>query len=259
MSTARRTELLPADTRDSYEAVAGMYDLFAAAQGDAAPPRVSAFADLARPGMRVLDVGAGTGRFALAVAERGADVHCVEPSATMRSALLVKLAQRPALWPRVTVSAGQAPGLGVDGPFDYAYLAGSLQFLDAAGRYATFTELAAHLRGGAILALDMVGGSPDLPVPDENDTVVAEAAIGRNRYLMTAAVVAASAQGVRIRYTYIVEEGGRRTVRTIERPRFFHDFNHVRADLNAAGFTVDAEGEDGWPDMTQPVTATRRP
>lgn len=258
MITPSRTQSpSPSDTRDPYESVAGMYDLFAAAQGDAAPPRVSAFTEPAQPGMRVLDVGAGTGRVALAVAERGADVHCVEPSATMRSALLVKLAQRPALWPRVTVSAGQAPALGVDGSFDYAYLAGSLQFLDKADRLATFVELAAHLRSGAILAFDMVGGTPDLLVPDDGETVVAEATVGRNRYLMTARVVAASAHGVRIRYSYVIEGGGRRTVHTMERPRFFHGFDQVRADLIAAGFTVDGTGEDGWPDLTRPVTARR--
>lgn len=199
MSIPRRTGFpVPAHTRDSYELVAGMYDLFAAAQGDAAPPRVSAFAELAQPGMRVLDVGAGTGQVALAVAEREADVHCVEPSASMRSALLVKLAQRPALWPRLTVSAGQAPGL------------------------------------------------------------CADVTVGDNRYLMTASVAAASAHGVRIRYTYVIEEGGCRTVHTMERPRFFHGFDQVRAGLITAGFAVDAEDDDGRPDPTRPVTARRK-
>lgn len=259
MSTPGSTELpVPARTRDSYELVAGMYDLFAAAQGDAAPPRVSAFAELAQPGMRVLDVGAGTGRVALAVAEREADVHCVEPSASMRSALLVKLAQRPTLWPRLTVSAGQAPGLCVDGRFDYAYLAGSLQFLDAADRLATFAELATYLGSRAILALDMVGGGPAPLTPDEDDMTVADVAVGDNRYLMTASVAAASAHGVRIRYTYVIEEGGCRTVHTMERPRFFHAFDQVRADLITAGFTVDAEDDDGRPDPTRPVTARRK-
>ena len=258
MSAAARTgSAAPSAAPDPYASVAGMYDLFAAAQGDAAPPRVQAFAEPARPGMRVLDVGAGTGRVALAVAERAAEVHCVEPSASMRSALLVKLAQRPDLWPRVTVSAGQAPGLGVAGPFDYAYLAGCLQFLDDAGRRATFAELAGCLSGGAVLALDMVGGSPEPPAPDGEDAVVAEAAVGRNRYLMTARVTAASPRGVRIRYTYIIEGDGRRTVHTLERPRFFHGFDQVRADLTAAGFSVDAPGDGGRPDPTLPVTARR--
>ena len=61
----------------------------------------------------------------------------------------------------------------------------------------------------------------------------------------------------RRRRTYIIEGDGRRTVHTLERPRFFHGFDQVRADLTAAGFSVDAEGDGGRPDPTLPVTARR--
>jgi len=43
--------------------------------------------DFARPADRVLDFGAGTGRFAASLAERGFDVTCVEPDPGLRAHL----------------------------------------------------------------------------------------------------------------------------------------------------------------------------
>jgi SAM-dependent methyltransferase len=40
-----------------------------------------------RPGDKVLDFGAGTGTFALALAERGDDIVCIEPDAGLRTGL----------------------------------------------------------------------------------------------------------------------------------------------------------------------------
>ncbi|MFI1094176.1 class I SAM-dependent methyltransferase [Streptomyces sp. NPDC020917] len=257
MSAPRPATAAEGEAEDSYESVAGLYDLIAAAQGESAPPRISAFAELAQPGMRVVDVGAGTGRVALAVGARDANVWCVEPSASMRSALLSKLAQRPALWPHVTVTAGQAPGMGLDGRFDYAYLAGSLQFLDAADRRATFAELSDHLAPGAILALDMVDDLSVTPDPDGVDTTVAEVRVGRSRYTLRAAVTAAAAGRADIRYRYITECGTHRAVQTMRRTRYFHPFDDVHADLTVAGFTVDTEHNGRWHDSAQPLVARR--
>ncbi|MFI5957434.1 class I SAM-dependent methyltransferase [Cryptosporangium sp. NPDC051539] len=225
--------------RDEYAVVAGLYDVFAVAQGEAALPRIPAFANRARPGWRVLDVGAGTGRVALAVAGRGATVHCLEPSSSMRSALLAKVAARPALWPRITVVAGQAPEITLPGPFDYAYLAGSLQFLTADQRRATFRALAERMPPDAVLALDMVDDTVAEYRPDPAGVVVAEARIGDSHYRMHAAVTDGTGDAVLITYRYETTHQGRTDVQTLRRRRYFHLRDDVHADLRAAGFTPD--------------------
>jgi SAM-dependent methyltransferase len=246
---------------DGYADVAGLYDLFAAAQGDSALPQVPPFTALAQPGTRVLDVGAGTGRVALAVAERRAHVWCVEPSASMRSALLAKLAGRRRLWPYLTVTAGSAPGLALTGVFDYAYLAGSLQFLSATDRRRTFVELAAHLRPGAPLALDMVEAEPAVPRVDPAETVVAETEAGQCRYRLSVRVLAATHDWADIFYRYVAECGGRRSVHQMRRRRYGHRLADVQADLAAAGFApaTAAGAASPPPDPTEPIVAWRNP
>lgn len=252
--------MTPVDT-DGYADVAGIYDLLAAAQGDSALPRVPAFAALAQPGTRVLDVGAGTGRVAMAVAERQAHVWCVEPSASMRSALLAKLAHRRQLWPFLTVTAGRAPGLALTAVFDYAYLAGSLQFLSATDRRRTFDELAAHLRPGAPLALDMVEAEPAVPRADPAETVVAETAVGRCRYRLSVTVLAATHDFADIAYRYVAEGDGSQSVHQMRRRRYVHRLADVQADLTATGFApAEATGAASQPpDPTEPLVARRNP
>src|SRR5919201_4649544 len=71
-------------------------------------------------GLPVLDLGAGTGLFAVALAEWfGVDVIAVEPAAAMRREALRKRQH-----PRVTYLAGHAPGLPIgDGEGGSARLA----------------------------------------------------------------------------------------------------------------------------------------
>jgi trans-aconitate methyltransferase len=162
----------------------------------------------------------------------------------MRSALLAKLAGQPALWPRLTVVAGQAPHLKPRGPFDYAYLAGSLQFLTATDRLATFQELATRLRPDARLAVDMIDDSRTDFDLSSNTSTLATVQVGDCRYSMHAAVTDVTSDAACIQYRYVTEQDGERTEQTMMRWRYFHPFADVHADLVTAGFTLPA-GADG--------------
>jgi SAM-dependent methyltransferase len=72
---------------------------------DAAPtPTLRAVLDLSAPGDSVLDVGAGAGRYALAIARSGRSVTALEPDDGMRHALVelaggLPVAAMPGSWP----------------------------------------------------------------------------------------------------------------------------------------------------------------
>lgn len=217
---------------DPYAFSAGYYDLFLT--GEDALPSVPFFAGLAQPGCRALEIGAGTGRVSLAVAEQAASVHCVERSATMRAVLLAKLAARPDLQKRVTVVAGAAPAFALGRRFDYAYLAGVLEHVPHADRPGLFATLADHVEDGGRLAMDMV---LDDPVPDFAERVKGEVTVGECRYVQSYSIRAESPDKARLRYVYRSYLGDELVaVEQIERDHMMHRPAGVLADLAAAGF-----------------------
>ena len=99
--------------RSGYEQAAHLYDLFDR------KPNVEFFARYALATGEILDVGAGTGRIAIPLAERGVRVHCVEPSPAMRGEFERKLAQRPKLREQITLVAGDARSFDLRRPLQY--------------------------------------------------------------------------------------------------------------------------------------------
>ena len=90
-------------SRDSsYEQCAHFYDLFDQKEN------IEFFYHYASQSGEILDVGAGTGRIAIPLAERGIEVCCVEPSPAMRREFEKKLAQRPDLAGRIRLIAADA-------------------------------------------------------------------------------------------------------------------------------------------------------
>ena len=225
-----------AERTDGYQAAAGYYDLFASGHGDSALPSVAFFTALTPPGARVLDVGAGTGRITLPIAERAASVHALEPSATMRAVLLARISERPPLRSRVTVLPLAAPDFRLGRRFDYALVAGVLQFLTAAGRRELFEVLAAHLLPGGLLAIDMIS---DGPVPDWPDRLVEESVVGECRYRLRCGAKADGPEHARLRLTYTTQHSdGLVSTETVERDRYLHGRAATFADLAATGFSV---------------------
>jgi SAM-dependent methyltransferase len=227
---------------DPYAAAACYYDLL---QDEHALPSVPFFAALAQPGCEALEMGAGTGRVALKVAERAALVYCVEPSASMRAALLGKLAQRPDLLPKVTVVAQPVPGPQLGRQFDYAYLPGVLEHIPHSARRGLLRWAAGHLREGGLFALDMV---LDELVTERQAEVIAEGRAGECRYVMRLTKKAVSADQAWNRLEYETYRGGELadTV-TVERDHMMHRSADVIADLEAEGFTVIGGSARGAP------------
>jgi SAM-dependent methyltransferase len=229
--------MINTDLQDAYGARAAYYDLFAECRGTKAPPAVNFFADLTPVGARVLDVGAGTGRVTLKVADRAEQVHALEPSDAMRAILLTKLAAHRKLWPRVTVLGLAAPRFRLRRRFDYAYLAGVLQHLPPEQRPELFTTLASHIEpGSGLLALDMVSGAGALGWPDRQ---VEEVSLGACTYTLHYSAIATGPDRQEVRLTYhAAYEGRRMATEVVEHERYLHRSALVASELEAAGFVI---------------------
>jgi SAM-dependent methyltransferase len=218
---------------DPYALTPGWYDLFRAAEGADALPSVPFFAGLAPSEGTALEIGPGTGRITLAVAERAAAVWCLERSPTMRAVLLAKLAGRPGLWDRVTVLPGSAPGFHLGRRFDYVYLAGVLEHIPAADRPALFATIAEHLVPGGIVAMDMV---LTLPAPDEPEHEVSQVRLGECRYVYSLQAERIGPDLSRLRMTYQTFHDGELIASdVVTRLHNMHRPGPVQADLAAAG------------------------
>ena len=166
---------------DHYAELGELHDLF---MPDVWDPLVgtlaTTFGNLG-PDATILDLGAGSGvgTVRLGHATR-AQILAVEPSLTMRSVLLARVADDPELSGRVSVYAGAAPAIldEIDEPLDGFVCAHMLGHLSADERQATFERLAALLRPDGV---GLITVAPQ--AAPETDIVVEERRIGRHRYV----------------------------------------------------------------------------
>lgn len=230
-----------ADT-DPYGRVAGLYDLLHIGPGS--PELVRFFADRVPRGGRALEIGPGTGRMTLAVAEHVDRLYCLERSAAMRAVLYTKLAARPELRERVTVLDAAGPDVVFDRPFDCVYLAAVLEHVPHDARRAFFAGLAAHLAPDGVLLSDMVH---DEPVPDQPEREVRDARQGDCRYTLSSAASPLGPGLALVRHVYRTWYRGEVVATdTVERRHFLHRPDDVLADLAAVGLTgVDGSAVTG--------------
>jgi SAM-dependent methyltransferase len=140
------------------ERVAARYDetsevMFAA---NAVDPVVDLLVELAGSG-RALELGIGTGRIALPLAERGIPVHGIELSRAMAARLRAKPGSAD-----IGVTIGDFATTTVDGAFSVAYVVWNtiMNLTTQAAQVACFRNVAAHLDPGGCFVVEV--GVPDL-------------------------------------------------------------------------------------------------
>jgi SAM-dependent methyltransferase len=140
------------------EGVASRYDEDAADMFDPAvvEPVVDFVAELAGD-RRALELGIGTGRIALPLAQRGVPVHGIELSNAMAARLRAKQGAE-----NIDVTIGDFATTTVDGTFTVAYLVFNTiaNLTTQSAQVACFRNVAAHLEPGGCFVIEL--GVPDL-------------------------------------------------------------------------------------------------
>jgi SAM-dependent methyltransferase len=148
------------DHDDGYfgERVAARYDEFEAEMFDPAvvEPAVDFLAALAGNG-RALELGIGTGRIALPLAQRGIPVHGIDLS----KAMAARLRDKPGA-EDIGVTIGDFATTSVEGTFSLAYLVFNtiMNLTTQASQVACFRNVAQHLEPGGCFVIEV--GVPDL-------------------------------------------------------------------------------------------------
>ena len=157
------------DAADGYfdERVAARYDESVAEmfEGAVVEATVDFLADLAGSG-RALELGIGTGRIALPLAERGVPVHGID----MSRAMVARLRAKPG-GEDIGVTIGDFATTTVDGAFSVAYLVfNTIENLTTqAAQVACFRNVAAHLEPGGCFVIEV--GVPALQRLPPGETV----------------------------------------------------------------------------------------
>jgi len=143
---------------NDYDAFAEVYDLF---YGDFADDLEMYRGFAERAGGPILEIGSGTGRVALALAEAGHAVTGLEPSAAMR-ALAQQKADRAQLSDRVRFLPGDMRRFQIDQHFGLiiAPLNTYLHNLTLDDQLVTLRSIKPHLRPGGLLVLDCFNPDP---------------------------------------------------------------------------------------------------
>lgn len=156
------------------QGVAPFYDLFGDETGRA-DTQLALVQRQVPAGSSVLDVGAGTGSLALALAGAGYVVTALEPDREMHAAMLTRLAARRDL-ERTLTPLPRGAGFALGSSFDAVVCWAVFHLINARERHTLVEHAAQHLAAGGCLMLDVaVDGSQR---SDQPRTLAAERRLG---------------------------------------------------------------------------------
>lgn len=155
---------------------AHFYDLLDSSRVDSTDASVRFFLHYALRAGDALELGAGAGRIALAIAGQHIPVWAVEPSPMMRAACLVKAAQQPHLYPFFTLLPGSAQDVRINRSFRFIYASGVSMHWTSEDQWHTVLEnIARHLADDGIFVVDNLCLTP----PEHNDSPLAQVSQSR--------------------------------------------------------------------------------
>ncbi|HET7097679.1 MAG TPA: class I SAM-dependent methyltransferase [Casimicrobiaceae bacterium] len=135
------------------EGVAPYYDLFGTPDNPL-DEAAEFLMPLLQPDATVLDVGAGTGTTAFALAQRGVFVTALEPDAEMYAAMLTRLGSRSDIADRVS-PIPQAAGFSLEARFDVCASFAVLHLLTDEEQHVLARYVAAQLKPGGVAVLEI--------------------------------------------------------------------------------------------------------
>jgi len=136
-----------------YERSAHLYDLFDQKEN------IHFFLHYGLKAGEILDIGAGTGRIAIPLAQEGVKVFCVEPSPAMRAVFEEKISKQKTLKDNIVLIDGLTKGFDFGRTFPAAYLSGTFDhFLNDDERLASLLNIRKHLSARGVLIFDAFVG-----------------------------------------------------------------------------------------------------
>jgi predicted RNA methylase len=138
---------------EGYEKAAPYYDLFDDKNN------IGFFGQYAKEVGEILDIGAGKGRIAIPIAQKGTKVYCVEPSPAMIAQLQRKLSTDSTTKENITLIRADATDFRLNKTFSVAILSGTFDnFLTDEERVGALTNVRNHLRENGKLIFDVFLG-----------------------------------------------------------------------------------------------------
>ncbi|MEO6062227.1 MAG: class I SAM-dependent methyltransferase [Thermoflexales bacterium] len=225
-----------------YDKTAPFYDLFDADDPGALWHREFVLAR-AEGIDAVMDVGAGTGRTAMALAERGLRVWAVEPSRGMRGVMLARLGDDTSLDERLTIVPADAQTCELGRTFSLIVFSHALYLLDGpTERVAALANLARHLAPGGRLIADF---ALEEGRAERARALTAERRIGEAVYRRFSESLRTGDRLWAVSWAFEVEIGGHVVERAGETYRVSTGtLAECRAELSAAGLRPVSEFAD---------------
>jgi ubiquinone/menaquinone biosynthesis C-methylase UbiE len=225
---------------NDYTAFAELYDLFYA-DFDADIPMYAGFAE--RTGEPILEIGSGTGRVALALAEEGRRVVGLEASKAMRSIAQRKIDEAEAS-DQITLIAGDMRGFQIDEYFGLVIVPINtfLHNLTLEDQLATLSCIKRHLKPGGLLVMDCFNPDPAQAADDRRLIVqrsVNDRATGQTALLLLSRATDWGNQLQEITYLVDRPDAQGRIQRTVFPASFRFIFrNEMQVLLKLGGFDL---------------------